>query len=74
MPEAITVLDLLTWLHDARRAVAGRATFGQLIDLRAPSQLHLDGECERIMREMMTALKEQGLTRSAVVVSSHRCG
>lgn len=61
-----------TWVNEVLEAVRGRDHFGQLIDMRGRARLTGDPHQERLIADMMTRLRAQGLLRSAVILSSRQ--
>lgn len=56
------------WFEDVKRAVAGKRQFGQLIDVRGQSAN--PPETNAVIQEAMAYVRQQGMQRSAVVLSS----
>lgn len=68
--EPVTLDDLRAWLDEVRLTVAGRETFGQLLDLRNPRRFFGDPANEGAVQAAMLFQLSHGLARSAVVVAS----
>jgi hypothetical protein len=56
------------WFEDIKRVVAGKTSFGQLVDLRG--QKPYSEATNKIIQDAMTYVREHGMTRSSVVLAS----
>ena len=56
------------WFEDIKRVVAGKKSFGQLVDLRG--QKPYSEATNKIIQDAMTYVRDHCMTRSSVVVAS----
>lgn len=68
--DPVTPEDLRAWAEEVRRVVGERRSFAQIIDVQGRQRLSGCPEQEEIIQESMRFVKEHGLRRSAVIVST----
>jgi len=56
------------WFDDVKKTIAGKSSFGQLIDLRG--QKAQSPETNQVVQDAMAYVIEHGMKRSSVVLSS----
>jgi hypothetical protein len=56
------------WFEDIKRVIAGKRSFGQLVDLRG--QKPYSDATNKIIQDAMTYVRAHGMTRSSVVLAS----
>ena len=64
----LTVDEANSWFDEVKTAIAGKTSFGQVIDLRG--QTAQNPETNAIVQDAMGYVIAQGMQRSAVVLSS----
>ncbi len=68
--DPITLAEVVVWFEELKRCVEGKASFGQLVDVRGRPRLTGVRDQEEVVQEAMAYLLAHGLTRSAVIVAS----
>jgi hypothetical protein len=68
--DPLTVADFVAWFEEVKQCVEGKASFGQLVDLRGRPRITGVPDQEQVVQEAMAYLLAHGLTRSAVIVAT----
>ncbi|HST81156.1 MAG TPA: hypothetical protein VLL08_05420 [Kineosporiaceae bacterium] len=68
--DPLTIDEVVAWFEELKRCVAGKVSFGQLVDVRGRQRLSGIRDQEEVVQEAMAYILAHGLTRSAVVVAT----